>query len=562
MKTRENAVPNFGSLPRCTWSINAFSPTEVDFIHIAQLFMKIGDAGVRDFPEKMQPYSMGTWKFDDMYPTRYKGFENVNIYTPFFVRQREELSRKYYEQFENGKSLVFTYLNTDNPLNNERETYVLVGVCKLKEVGQPQRWSFQRKESHQSWGDLVWSRKIIQSYSPKEEGLRIPYQEVLEYQENNPKVGDLIKPILFEIDNGKEIVRKFKYVSRELTDIEASSIIQQLIPIVKILKEYRKKYGICPEVDWERKEQWLGEILATTYKERSKYPGFVAILDRLHFDNASVFFNDVLRPKEEKGEDIQKYVRKMLETGKAPREYIEAAEKAAKYWNNSYKDEEKDFMQKILSLIDLRSKITFESEDGTKEVIKNQVEKIVDEDRAIMAGIDSPLEELQNDPYLICEEYQGEDPDDFITFDKVNAAFFPSEDYWKIDPKIKMNPDDPRRIRAKIIQILKNREANGDCFLNVKEIFEIIEKEEDLAQKIHVNIRDLKAEKEFYEKKLYWKTVEDQIYLYRKEIHDMEESVETNVRNLIDEKQRQLPAINFEELLKKPGRQEIPQRKA
>ena len=39
-------------LPRCTWSINAFSPTEVDFIHIAQPFMKIGDAGVRDFPGK------------------------------------------------------------------------------------------------------------------------------------------------------------------------------------------------------------------------------------------------------------------------------------------------------------------------------------------------------------------------------------------------------------------------------------------------------------------------------------------------------------------------------
>jgi hypothetical protein len=82
----------------------------------------------------------------------------------------------------------------------------------------------------------------------------------------------LIAPVLFEIDNGKEIVRKFKYVSRDLTDIEASSIIQQLIPIVRTLKRYQKKYGICPEIDWDRKEQWLSEILATTYTERSKYP--------------------------------------------------------------------------------------------------------------------------------------------------------------------------------------------------------------------------------------------------------------------------------------------------
>ena len=124
-----------------------------------------------------------------------------------------------------------------------------------------------------------------------------------------------------------------------------------------------------------------------------------------------------------------------------------------------------------------------------------------------------------------------------------------------------MTPDDPRRVRAKIIQILKNREANGDCFLNVKEILEIIEKEEDLAQKIQINIRDLKAEKKFYEEKLYWKPVEDQIYLYRKEIHEMEELIETNIRNLIDVKQRQLPAINFEELLRKLDDRKFPKEK-
>jgi exodeoxyribonuclease V alpha subunit len=215
----ENAGRRFSeldNLPRCTWSSNAFSSESTQFVHIAQDFMKARDPGTKDFPEHIPPFSMGTWKFDDMYPTRFRGFANVNIYTPFYVKQREQLSSEYFERFELGKSLVFTYLNTDNPLNNERETYVLVGVCKLKEIGKPQRWSFVRDESNKSWGDLVWSRRISQSYS-RNEGVRIPYQEVLEYQEYHPEAGDLLSPVLFEIDNGKEIVRKFKYVSRATT---------------------------------------------------------------------------------------------------------------------------------------------------------------------------------------------------------------------------------------------------------------------------------------------------------------------------------------------------------
>jgi hypothetical protein len=52
-----------------------------------------------------------------------------------------------------------------------------------------------------------------------------------------------------------------------------------------------------------------------------------------------------------------------------------------------------------------------------------------------------------------------------------------------------MDPNDRRRVRAKIIQILKSYENNGDCFLNVKEIFEILEEDKNLAQKININIR-------------------------------------------------------------------------
>jgi ATP-dependent exoDNAse (exonuclease V) alpha subunit len=494
-----------------------------------------------------------------MYPTRFKGFEKVHIYTPFYVKQRERLSNQYYGQFEIGKSLVFTYLNTDNPLNNERETYVLVGMCKLKEIGHTQRWSFKEKESYDKWGDLVWSRRITQSYSPKGEGLRIPYQEVLEYQEKNAEAGDLISPILFEVDNDKEIVRKFKYVSRDLTDIEAASIIEQLIPIVRKLKEYQTKYGICKEIDWDAKEKWLSEVLSVTYKERSRYPGIVAILDCLHFQNAMVFFNEFLKPKEKEGVDIRRYVLDMLEKDLSPVGYEKSAQQARKYWKNSYSSpEERDIMMNVLSLIDLRPTITFETEEGVETIATNQVEKILDEQRSEKAGIRSSVTDLIGNPYLICEEYQGEEPDDFITFDRIDAAFFPNENYYELDHKDRMDRNDPRRVRAKIIQILKSRQNNGDCFLNVKEILEILEGSDDLTQRINVTLRDLRAEKEFYKKKLYWKPVGEDVYLYLQEVHQMEQLIESKIRELIEKEKHPSPKVDFVRYLKRPNDKKFP----
>lgn len=515
--------------------------------------MKAGDNGVRDFPEPMPPFSMGTWRFDDMYPTRFEEFAEVDIYTPFYVKQREQLSKQYFEQFENGKSLVFTYLNTDNPLNNERETYVLVGACRLKEKGRPQRWSFSEKESYETWGDLVWSRRISQSYSPNGEGLRIPYQEVMEYQEKHREVGDLISPILFEIDNSKEIVRKFKYVSRDLTDIEAASIIEQLLPIVRTLRQYQKKYGICTEIDWDFKEKWLNEVLAVTYKERSKFPGMVAILDWLHFENAMSFFNEVLKTKEKEGIDVKDYVRDLLENDRtALQGYENSTKQARKYWRGC-SDEEKNLMLKVLSLIDFRPAVTYESEDGVEVVIPNQVGKIMDEEREANAGIKSSIKAISENPYLISEEYIGEDPDDFVTFDKIDAAFFPDEVYFKVDTGLKMGRNDPRRARARIIQLLERQVGNGNCFLNANDVILMLIKSDELAQKINIALRDLKAEKEFYSEKLYSKDVEGQIYLYLKEVYDMEQLVEGQIRNLIKRKKRPSPRVDWEKLLKKPN---------
>lgn len=555
----ENAGKPFSELdrlPRCTWSANAFSPEPTQFVHIAQDFMKARDPGIKDFPEPIPPFSMGTWKFDDMYPTRFRGFANVNIYTPFYVKQREQLSSEYFEQFEPGKSLVFTYLNTDNPLNNEGETYVLVGVCKLKEIGKPQRWSFVRDRSNKSWGDLVWSRRISQSYSI-DEGVRIPYQEVLEYQENHPEVGDLLSPILIEIDNGKEIVRKFKYVSRDLTDIEAAAVLEQLFPIIKRLKEYQEKYGICQDIDWDLKEEWLSNVLADTYKERSKYPGIVAVLDCLHFKNAMLFFNEVLKEKEKASFNIKEHVRKLLEGDPTKKGYERALKKARKYWT-TYSSEEQNFMLNVLSLIDFRTTVIFESSRGTEVIVKNQIEKIMSEDKETRTGIKSSIEALIENPYLICEEYRGEEPDDFITFDRIDAAFFPNEAYWALDPALRMDRNDPSRVRARIIQILNSQGSEGHCFLNIKDVLEKLNKSDDLAQKISVTLRDLQAEKEFYCEKLFWKDVEGESYLYLKEVHEMEEMIEQRIRELIDRGEAPPPSVEWTKRLQRPDDSKFP----
>src|SRR5690606_31179605 len=79
-------------------------------------------------------------------------------------------------------------------------------------------------------------------------------------------------------------------------------------------------------------------------------------------------------------------------------------------------DEEINFLFNILP--------RFEIEESSR---LKQISQILAEERQ-QNGLDVSLDQLSKNPYLLCEKYIGNGPDDQITFSKIDHGMLPSPD--------------------------------------------------------------------------------------------------------------------------------------
>ena len=179
-------------------------------------------------------YSAGTWAMDKMYDIKDKKLVDT-------FEQREENIQGYFEQFTEEKSLVFFYLNYDNPINPENKKYVLVGISTLQKFGPYQGFQGINGWQMEKYGNRAWTRYVQHKYADGL-GVRIPYQEYFEAG----KKPEQFKDIIVEISG--ELERQFKYVSRPLKDDDACELIQKTIESIKQVK----KDGIVPG-DWDNR---------------------------------------------------------------------------------------------------------------------------------------------------------------------------------------------------------------------------------------------------------------------------------------------------------------------
>jgi exodeoxyribonuclease V alpha subunit len=488
----------------CAQTINIFSPKPVLHVHRPREFL---GTQIPDIEETIPPYSFCTWRYDVVYEPGAGRRE---------AKKAERLVDEYFDQFETDPrrrcSLVFLYLNYDNPLNAEEKKYVLVGILRAKHIGEQLRWEKMSKWKKDRYGDLVWSRVITHEYP--DEGVRIPYQEYL----NNGMPYD---HILFEID--EDLVRRFKYVSRPLTDDDATIIIKRMIDIVESLKSD----NVVKE-NWDKKLSWLNSILSEAWQNRGLFPGMGSVIEYLGFPNGTTYIyqlGDRIEPSE-----IRDYVFDRIE-GKADPESAHEAnyEKARKRWK-ALPDNIKALLKEKLSLFELTT---------------DQVKRILSETREEW-GISSSLEEIFENPYCIAEEYQGEDLDDTIGFYRIDNGMMPSP---VLGAGEGIEEDDVRRIRAIIIKVLKKETSNGHSFLDLRSTLEKIRKERDFKD-ILIEKHLITAEKDFFERKLVFQDHKEKTLVYLKHIYDYERLIERRINQLIKRKDITAIDLDWKDVLK------------
>lgn len=474
-------------IPPCCFGINAFGLKETNCYKEPPDFFK-DDTKIKTWI--MPPASACIWPYEEMYQIK------TTINGKQDAKKRINEMRKYFSIFEEGKTLIFYYVNYDNPFSIDDKRYVIAGISRLKKISDEIRWENQSEKSIQQYGEVVWGR-IIESKYP-DEGLRIPYEK---YKDNE----EVLSKILFIPENS----RNFKYGTRQISDDDALELIERFVEIVSYLKEIGDK-----SENWDERLKWLSSIMGVLWKHRGVYPGLFAILDYL---DSSIFIPKIRNFLNEgiKEEEIYNDICNILKNTKS--KLFKNDKNVVSFMLDKWEDlgkEEQKLLIEVLPKFDL-----------TKE----QVSNILSEKRKAN-GIYSGLKEILDNPYILSEEYVGDDVDDYISFNKIDHGIF-------INPELGvfniMQVNDTRRFRALIVDVLKK--TGQHSFLIAKDILDKINKKLDYMpewKKTIFNLNRLERKKIDMVSCLHFKE-HDNTFIYLKYVYELEKNIDEVIRKMI-----------------------------
>jgi len=411
------------AIPPCVYGINAFGTKELtafadppDFFH--------DDTETRQWT--VPPATICTWPYEEMYREETKTTtDNGKSYHD--NEARLEGARNYFAQIAEDRSLIFYYANYSNPFSEEdQKCYVVIGVSRIKEVGEElfyDNCSDQTKERYA--GGFVWDRNITSHYP--DQGFRLPYHVYLK----DPKK---VEKFLFIPDNP----RHFKYGTRLITDDDALDLVERLLEIALTLKDDLKDKS----ENWSERIAWLQSLIAELWTGRGLYPGLPHVLDYIGFHGAIPYFKAMhVKEKEQEGKDA---VFAYLDgKGKAPAGLAITA------------DEEKSVRRqwKLKEAAEIKLLRDVFPRFG---VVKDQIERILADKRS-GNGIEATLDDIADNPYILSEQFRGDNEDDTILFNKIDHGVFPSPD---LGGKPLSEKDDWRRLRGLCVEQLQREQKH------------------------------------------------------------------------------------------------------
>ncbi|MCJ7507664.1 MAG: hypothetical protein MUO85_02890, partial [candidate division Zixibacteria bacterium] len=500
-------------LPPCTETINVFAEQSVKHIHLPKEFLE----GAEKREEELPPYSSGTWPFEDMWDE--KGARRE-------PDERKRISEEFFSELKNGEgvSLIFYYCNYDNPITGQDKKYLLTGITRLKRVGTFKQWPQIPMDIAEKYGDFVWSITLENAYP--NEGVRIPYQVYIDKK---------IDPSSIAVVVSGDLNRRFKYVSRHVSDDEAIGLIDQAIKSTKrIIKD-----GYLPDVGyWDSKLQWLKQIRKECWESRGLYPGLTNTLAYLNFPKPAAYVRIELPKKNPK--DLREYIFDRLDS-----EVKMSKEEQMRYGDavERYKILKASPTTEIIAQL-CRERLPFFdlTEDQIKAFLSDSREKY---------SITSSLNEIFANPYCLCEEYIGEDVEDTIGFYRIDHGMIPSEELGKNAGRSKF--DDPRRLRALIIEQLKVAANSGHTFIDRPDLFVAVEKwhnENDPDGHFILDKAIWEQHKELFTKKLVMDLVDGVEAIFLNSIHAAERVIRKEIFELMNDELLEPSKIDWRKLLK------------
>lgn len=408
-------------LPPCVYSVNAFGGDPIKGFSNPPVWWHGGAARTEwDIP----PATTCVWPYEEVYSDAVK--DNQGRYDN---DARAEKVEEFIAGINAGTSLIFYYANYSNPFSEEEHPrYVLLGVSRIREIGPALHYTDTTEYVRErNAGGMIWARNIT-SYYP-EQGLRLPYHRYREDPET------LARLVIFP-----ENPRVCKYGARHITDDDAIGLLEQFLNAVEELRHIQDD-----SENWDQRQDWILGCITELWRRRGLYPGLPNVL-RLLGATASVRPVIALINAGE-AREAHAEVFAALEQGREASKIGlagRALAKASRQWMLR-SPAERALLTSLLPRLDLdldqMSRIA-----STNERLR--------ETHGLTFAIDAPL----HNPYLICECYLGDNPDDRISLPAVDRGVLPSPELGGAAYS-DMEIDDARRLRALCVDEI-GREPN------------------------------------------------------------------------------------------------------
>jgi exodeoxyribonuclease V alpha subunit len=521
----------------CYWTTAAFSNTAHKITH-RHPFGKYAD---KTIAETLQPYSVFSWPFRLSFNHSSRKRKGQGSYP----KDLPERIRSFLSRFEPQESLVFFYLNYDNPVSGDEEQYALVGCAVVRSSpNYPPDFSFsptelktaQSGKNMQHFPTVNWAVQIPFDFEAS--GIRLPYHEYLEHIAQNPEDSRLLEEIRVLIEE-KSLIFGFKYV---LADVDEDQAIYLLTKIRKAVDRIQE-HGI---VDFAKQQKLVNELLEKAWKRRGLYPGLGTILDFVLEEGEKVGSQIVqlIAANCKVGEDLCEKTFDIVSKISDPvpvylKEHGDAVLKIRKNFTQHTSQSE---LLKKLSLFLIRPK---------------QLRNIILQDKtAFSKEIDH--NEIVRNPYLLSEEYRFETTDEELDKEelddgpidlfKIDIGMFP-EKYLRANNRLQnLAAGSAERLRAIIREYLYSMKSTGDCFATLEDVYDNIMKY-PLFYKRELSLsKDQLLAPEYvkhFEEKLSLRINEGKTYFYLKEVRHAENIIKNVVESLIRraDTQTQIPDI-------------------
>lgn len=476
-------------LPPCVYSVNAFGLDPIKGYSDPPVFFR---GGAQRTEWDIPPTTVCVWPYEAMYSDNVYDEDGLNN------DQRSINADEFFANIENDKSLVFYYANYSNPFSEEESPrYVLVGVSRIKEVGARLIYDGANDYIRKRYADgMIWARNISSHYP--DEGLRLPYHH---YRDDPETLA------LFAVF--PENPRTCKYGGRLISNDEAIGLLEQLLSTVYELRNI----GDDSE-NWDERERWLLGCIAELWNKRGLYPGLLNVMRVLDADGAVLPAHKLAEAGKSK-EAHELFFGAVDKNTEVPELKLTGRDlkRLARQWQLR-PEIARSLLRDILPRMDLDP---------------DQMKRIVSEDINLKNthGLPNELAELIENPYLLCEGYVGDSPDDIIPWSTVDRGVLPSPELGG-KYLAEMEIDDARRLRALCVEQLR-REPNQTFRAADSVLKEVNSRLDKLPEWKSASFTKMyfEVDRPTLEQALVLRSEGDRLWLYLKSVYEDERDVET-----------------------------------